>query len=102
MHLIVEGHVVMGLYILGHHSQIIGLVAIFQRSGETISQYFNNFLKVVCDLGKEYVKLPPNTTPEKISSSSRHSFVRGKLDLHNTFLNSINIFVSVTNFNHLV
>lgn len=43
----------------------------FQHSGETISRHFNNVLKAVKSLSREFLQPPPLTTPPEILNSSR-------------------------------
>ncbi|CAN1243444.1 Putative nuclease HARBI1 [Linum perenne] len=54
------------------HSERIRVVQErFQHSGETISRYFNNVLKSIRSLSREFLQPPPQTTPMEIHCSKR-------------------------------
>lgn len=59
------------LNIIGHNERNRVIQERFQHSGETISRYFNNVLKAIKSLSREFLQPPPLTTPAEILSNQR-------------------------------
>ncbi|CAN1243450.1 hypothetical protein LINPERPRIM_LOCUS5689 [Linum perenne] len=68
----IEEQVAIFLNIIGHSERIRVVQERFQHSGETISRYFNNVLKSIRSLSREFLQPPPQTTPMEIHCSKRH------------------------------
>ncbi|KAK6145006.1 hypothetical protein DH2020_021826 [Rehmannia glutinosa] len=59
------------LNIVGHNERNRVIQERFQHSGETISRHFNNVLKAIKSLSREFLQPPPLTTPVEILKSNR-------------------------------
>ena len=59
------------LNIIGHNERNRVVQDRFQHSGETISRYFNNVLKAIKSLSREFLQPPPLTTPAEVFQSQR-------------------------------
>ncbi|KAG5517407.1 hypothetical protein RHGRI_037968 [Rhododendron griersonianum] len=59
------------LNIVGHNERNRVIQERFEHSGETISRHFNNVLKAVKSLSREFLQPPPISTPIEILSSNR-------------------------------
>lgn len=59
------------LNIIGHNERNRVIQERFQHSGETISRHFNNVLKAIKSLSREFLQQPPLATPSEILCSSR-------------------------------
>ncbi|CAN1147368.1 Protein ALP1-like [Linum perenne] len=67
----IEEQVAIFLNIIGHSERNRVVQERFQHSGETISRYFNNVLKSIRSLSREFLQPPPQTTPMEIHCSKR-------------------------------
>jgi len=67
----VEQQVAMFLNTVGHNlrNRVVGTN--FDRSGETVSRYFNKVLHAVGELRNDFITPPSSTTPTKISGNPR-------------------------------
>ena len=70
-HLCVEEQMAMFLNIVGHNlkNRLVGTN--FDRSGETISRYFNRVLRAIGELRNELISPPSMDTPTKIGGNPR-------------------------------
>jgi len=70
-HMCVEQQVAMFLNIVGHNlrNRLVGTN--YQRSGETVSRYFNNVLHAIGELRTEFIRPPSLQTPSKIAGNYR-------------------------------
>lgn len=59
------------LNIIGHNERNRVIQERFHHSGETISRHFNNVLKAVKSLSREFLQTPTPTTPPKILGNIR-------------------------------
>jgi hypothetical protein len=59
------------LNIVGHNERNRVIQERFQHSGETISRHFNNVLKAIKSLSREFLQPPPHTTPPEIFGNNR-------------------------------
>ncbi|KAG5516703.1 hypothetical protein RHGRI_037443 [Rhododendron griersonianum] len=59
------------LNIVGHNERNRVIQERFEHSGETISRHFNNVLKAVKSLSREFLQPPPISTPTEILTSNR-------------------------------
>lgn len=59
------------LNIIGHNERNRVIQDRFQHSGETISRHFNNVLKAIKSLSREFLQAPPVNTPLHILGSKR-------------------------------
>lgn len=59
------------LNIIGHNERNRVIQERFQHSGETISRHFNNVLKAIKSLSREFLQPPPFTTPSQILVNHR-------------------------------
>lgn len=59
------------LNIVGHNERNRVIQERFEHSGETISRHFNNVLKAVKSLSREFLQPPPISTPPEILRSNR-------------------------------
>jgi hypothetical protein len=71
IHLCVEQQVVMFLNTVGHNvrNRLVGTN--FDRSGETVSRYFNKVLHAIGELRKEFIRPPSTSTLAKIAGNPR-------------------------------
>ncbi|KAL5753419.1 hypothetical protein ACOSQ2_023926 [Xanthoceras sorbifolium] len=67
----IEEQLAIFLNIIGHNERNRVIQERFQHSGETISRYFNNVLKAIKSLAREFLQPPPFCTPAEILSSKR-------------------------------
>ncbi|KAH6813320.1 hypothetical protein C2S51_022338 [Perilla frutescens var. frutescens] len=67
----IEEQLAIFLNIVGHNERNRVIQERFQHSGETISRHFNNVLKAVKSLSREFLQPPSLTTPSEILSSNR-------------------------------
>lgn len=67
----IEEQVAIFLNIVGHNERNRVIQERFQHSGETISRYFNNVLKALKSLSREFLVSPPLSTPSGILSCNR-------------------------------
>lgn len=68
---IIEEQLAIFLNIVGHNERNRVIQERFQHSGETISRHFNNVLKAIKSLSREFLQPPPLTTPPEILCSHR-------------------------------
>lgn len=71
IHMCVEQQVAMFLNTIGHNlrNRLVGTN--FDRSGETVSRYFNKVLRAIGELRGELIKPPSLETPNKIAGNYR-------------------------------
>lgn len=67
----IEEQLAIFLNIIGHNERNRVIQERFQHSGETISRHFNNVLKAVKSLSREFLVTPPLATPPEIISNNR-------------------------------
>lgn len=67
----IEEQLAIFLNIVGHNERNRVIQERFQHSGETISRHFNNVLKAIKSLSREFLQQPPVSTPPEILASSR-------------------------------
>ncbi|KAA8522645.1 hypothetical protein F0562_012992 [Nyssa sinensis] len=67
----IEEQLAIFLNIVGHNERNRVIQERFQHSGETISRYFNNVLKAIKSLSREFLQPPPLSTPPEILRSNR-------------------------------
>ncbi|KAJ6349633.1 hypothetical protein OIU77_007087 [Salix suchowensis] len=67
----IEEQLAIFLNIIGHNERNRVIQERFQHSGETISRHFNNVLKAIKSLSREFLQPPPIATPPEIVSSNR-------------------------------
>ncbi|XP_038705743.1 uncharacterized protein LOC120001469 isoform X2 [Tripterygium wilfordii] len=67
----IEEQLAIFLNVIGHNERNRVIQERFQHSGETISRHFNNVLKAVKSLSREFLEPPPLTTPAEILNSNR-------------------------------
>ncbi|XP_031107210.1 uncharacterized protein LOC116011916 isoform X2 [Ipomoea triloba] len=67
----IEEQLAIFLSIVGHSERNRVIQERFQHSGETISRHFNNVLKAIKSLAREFLQPPPLTTPPEILKSNR-------------------------------
>ncbi|KAJ9177071.1 hypothetical protein P3X46_012323 [Hevea brasiliensis] len=67
----IEEQLAIFLNIIGHNERNRVIQERFQHSGETISRHFNNVLKAIKSLSREFLQPPPLATPPEIFCSSR-------------------------------
>lgn len=68
---LIEEQLAIFLNIVGHNERNRVIQERFQHSGETISRHFNNVLKAVKSLSREFLQPPPVSTPPEILRSNR-------------------------------
>ncbi|KAL2941300.1 putative nuclease HARBI1, partial [Bienertia sinuspersici] len=68
----IEEQLAIFLNIVGHNERNRVIQDRFQHSGETISRHFNNVLKAIKSLSREFLQAPPENTPLQILCSKRH------------------------------
>jgi hypothetical protein len=71
IHMCVEQQVAMFLNAVGHNlrNRLVGTN--FDRSGETVSRYFNQVIHAIGELRSDYIRPPSLDTPTKIAGSPR-------------------------------
>lgn len=67
----IEEQLTIFLNIIGHNERNRVIQERFQHSGETISRHFNNVLKAIKSLSREFLQPHDTTTSPEILSSSR-------------------------------
>ncbi|XP_044469164.1 uncharacterized protein LOC123198546 [Mangifera indica] len=67
----IEEQLAIFLNIVGHNERNRVIQERFQHSGETISRHFNNVLKAIKSLSREFLLPPPPNTPPEIINSNR-------------------------------
>ncbi|XP_012088403.1 uncharacterized protein LOC105647032 isoform X2 [Jatropha curcas] len=67
----IEEQLAIFLNVIGHNERNRVIQERFQHSGETISRHFNNVLKAIKSLSREFLQPPPLNTPPEILSSNR-------------------------------
>lgn len=67
----IEEQLAIFLNIVGHNERNRVIQERFQHSGETISRHFNNVLKAIKSLSREFLQPPPSITPPEILISHR-------------------------------
>ncbi|XP_018809321.1 uncharacterized protein LOC108982383 isoform X2 [Juglans regia] len=67
----IEEQLAIFLNIIGHNERNRVIQERFQHSGETISRHFNNVLKAIKSLSREFLQPPPLTTPPEILGNNR-------------------------------
>ncbi|XP_054785623.1 uncharacterized protein LOC129292093 [Prosopis cineraria] len=67
----IEEQLTIFLNIIGHNERNRVIQERFQHSGETISRHFNNVLKAIKSLSREFLQPPDTTTSPEILSSNR-------------------------------
>jgi hypothetical protein len=71
IHMCVEQQVVMFLNTMGHNLRNRFVGTNYDRSGETVSRYFNKVLHAISELRDKLIRPPSLETPTKIAGSSR-------------------------------
>ncbi|XP_016698872.1 uncharacterized protein [Gossypium hirsutum] len=69
----IEEQLAIFLNIVGHNERNRVIQERFQHSGETISRHFNNVLKAIKSLSREFLQPPDFTTPPEILNNNRFS-----------------------------
>ncbi|XP_061349564.1 uncharacterized protein LOC133294826 isoform X1 [Gastrolobium bilobum] len=69
--IMIEEQLAIFLNIIGHNERNRVIQERFQHSGETISRHFNNVLKAIKSLSREFLQPPQLTTPPEILNSTR-------------------------------
>ncbi|KAL7089961.1 hypothetical protein ACP275_12G009600 [Erythranthe tilingii] len=67
----IEEQLAIFLNIVGHNERNRVIQERFRHSGETISRHFNNVLKAIKSLSREFLMPPPANTPLEILKSNR-------------------------------
>ncbi|XP_050208076.1 uncharacterized protein LOC126657432 isoform X2 [Mercurialis annua] len=67
----IEEQLAIFLNVIGHNERNRVIQERFQHSGETISRHFNNVLKAIKSLSREFLHSAPLTTPAEVLCSSR-------------------------------
>lgn len=67
----IEEQLAIFLNIIGHNERNRVIQERFQHSGETISRHFNNVLKAIKSLSREFLQPPQLTTPHQILGTNR-------------------------------
>ncbi|XP_009761014.1 uncharacterized protein LOC107801074 [Nicotiana tabacum] len=67
----IEEQLAIFLNIVGHNERNRVIQERYQHSGETISRHFNNVLRAIKSLSREFLQLPPVSTPLQILESNR-------------------------------
>ena len=88
IHMCVEEQVAMFLNTVGHNlrNRLVGTN--YDRSGETVSRYFNKVLRAVGELRAELIRPPSLETPTKIAGNPRwdpYFKVRGSVLPHSQY-----------------
>jgi hypothetical protein len=71
MHMCVEQQVAIFLNTAGHNFRNRLIVTNYDRSGETVSRYFNKVLHAVAALRNEFIRPPSLEIPSKIEGNPR-------------------------------
>jgi hypothetical protein len=71
IHMCIEEQVALFLNTVGHNLRNRLIATNFDRSGETVSHYFNKVLRAVGALGKEFIRPASLDTPSKIAGNPR-------------------------------
>ncbi|KAB5511864.1 hypothetical protein DKX38_028892 [Salix brachista] len=81
----IEEQLAIFLNIIGHNERNRVIQERFQHSGETISRHFNNVLKAIKSLSREFLQPPPIATPPEIVSSNRfYPYFKASFDVLKT------------------
>lgn len=67
----IEEQLAIFLNIIGHNERNRVIQERFQHSGETISRHFNNVLRAIKSLSREFLQPPTHATPLEILKSNR-------------------------------
>ncbi|XP_051117938.1 uncharacterized protein LOC127242440 isoform X2 [Andrographis paniculata] len=67
----IEEQLAIFLNVVGHNERNRVIQERFQHSGETISRHFNNVLKALKSLSREFLQPPSSATPAEILKSNR-------------------------------
>ncbi len=67
----VEQQVAMFLNTVEHNLKNRLVATNYDRSGETVSRYFNKVLHAIGQLRNEFIRPPSSTTPSKIAGNPR-------------------------------
>lgn len=67
----IEEQLAIFLNIIGHNERNRVIQERFQHSGETISRHFNNVLRAIKSLSREFLQPPPLNTPSEILGNNR-------------------------------
>nr|XP_004512634.1 uncharacterized protein LOC101506160 isoform X2 [Cicer arietinum] len=67
----IEEQLAIFLNVIGHNERNRVIQERFQHSGETISRHFNNVLKAIKSLSREFLQPPQHTTSSEIINSAR-------------------------------
>lgn len=67
----IEEQLAIFLNVIGHSERNRVIQERFQHSGETISRHFNNVLKAIKSLSREFLQPPEDTTSPEILNSAR-------------------------------
>lgn len=67
----IEEQLAIFLNIIGHNERNRVIQERFQHSGETISRHFNNVLRAIKSLSREFLQPPPLLTPSEILGNNR-------------------------------
>ncbi|XP_077242083.1 uncharacterized protein LOC143882490 [Tasmannia lanceolata] len=71
IHCNIDEQVAMFLHIVSHNQRNRSIRAFTQRSGSTVSRYFNKVLKTILSLKSEFIKPPTSEIPEVIRTNLR-------------------------------
>lgn len=71
LHVTVEEQVAMFIHAVGHNWSNRSIGFEFNRSGETVSRYFNAVLDALCLLARDLIRIKSTETHIKITSSPR-------------------------------
>lgn len=69
----IEEQLTIFLNIIGHNERNRVIQERFRHSGETISRHFNNVLKAIKSMSREFLECPPDTAPPEILRSNRYN-----------------------------
>ncbi|CAK8532395.1 unnamed protein product [Lathyrus sativus] len=67
----IEEQLAIFLNVIGHNERNRVIQERFQHSGETISRHFNNVLKAIKSLSREFLQPPQHTTSQEILNNAR-------------------------------
>lgn len=67
----IEEQLAIFLNIVGHNERNRVIQERYQHSGETISRHFNNVLRALKSLSREFLQFPPVSTPLQVLESNR-------------------------------
>ena len=68
----IQEKVAMFLFIIGHNVRHRVVADRFQHSTETVSRFFKEVLRAVCQLGKELIKPESTELPDRIKNSQKY------------------------------